>query len=168
MEQEERSSKSWPRSGLLDNCGEGVGHMYYANYKQVDRSLQKLLLLQQSFSEESFGTTAKMVLWVFGYGSLIWRTGFNYDERVIGYVKDYKRVFHQGSYGCCMNSLISVTLYCTKHSTALYSRALSELSFSLPVPCRAHTRCPSHLQRSTKRWQCFSLSLNSSVLRRKR
>eukprot|EP00246_Nothoceros_aenigmaticus_P001264 TRINITY_DN11733_c0_g1_i2.p1 TRINITY_DN11733_c0_g1~~TRINITY_DN11733_c0_g1_i2.p1 ORF type:complete len:233 (-),score=18.26 TRINITY_DN11733_c0_g1_i2:412-1110(-) len=38
-----------------------------------------------------------MVLWVFGYGSLVWRTGFTYDERVVGYIKGYKRVFHQGS-----------------------------------------------------------------------
>ncbi|CAM6098582.1 unnamed protein product [Calypogeia fissa] len=38
-----------------------------------------------------------MVLWVFGYGSLIWRPSFNYDERVIGYIKDYRRVFYQGS-----------------------------------------------------------------------
>lgn len=34
-----------------------------------------------------------MVFWVFGYGSLAWNPGFEYDEKVIGYVKDYKRVF---------------------------------------------------------------------------
>ncbi|KAL3681268.1 hypothetical protein R1sor_024224 [Riccia sorocarpa] len=39
----------------------------------------------------------KMVLWVFGYGSLIWRTGFEYDERVVGYIKNYKRAYTQGS-----------------------------------------------------------------------
>lgn len=38
-----------------------------------------------------------MVLWVFGYGSLVWRTGFTYDERVVGYIKGYRRVFYQGS-----------------------------------------------------------------------
>jgi cation transport regulator ChaC len=47
-----------------------------------------------------FSPSPRMVLWVFGYGSLIWRPGFNYDERVIGYVKDYRRVFTQGSYAC--------------------------------------------------------------------
>lgn len=34
-----------------------------------------------------------MVLWVFGYGSLVWNPGFNFDEKIIGYIKDYKRVF---------------------------------------------------------------------------
>lgn len=34
-----------------------------------------------------------MVFWIFGYGSLVWNPGFQYDEKVIGYIKDYKRVF---------------------------------------------------------------------------
>ncbi|KAK4427625.1 Gamma-glutamylcyclotransferase 2-2 [Sesamum alatum] len=34
-----------------------------------------------------------MVFWVFGYGSLVWNPGFEFDEKVIGFVKDYKRVF---------------------------------------------------------------------------
>ncbi|KAL2892926.1 Gamma-glutamylcyclotransferase 2-3 [Bienertia sinuspersici] len=38
-----------------------------------------------------------MVLWVFGYGSLIWKAGFKYDERLPGFIKDYRRVFYQGS-----------------------------------------------------------------------
>ncbi|XP_039121027.1 LOW QUALITY PROTEIN: gamma-glutamylcyclotransferase 2-1-like [Dioscorea cayenensis subsp. rotundata] len=34
-----------------------------------------------------------MVLWVFGYGSLVWNPGFDFDERIVGYIKDYRRVF---------------------------------------------------------------------------
>ncbi|WOK92087.1 hypothetical protein Cni_G00778 [Canna indica] len=34
-----------------------------------------------------------MVLWVFGYGSLIWNPGFYFDEKIIGFIKDYRRVF---------------------------------------------------------------------------
>lgn len=37
-----------------------------------------------------------MVLWVFGYGSLIWNPGFEFDEKIIGFIKDYKRVFNLG------------------------------------------------------------------------
>ncbi|WZY68470.1 hypothetical protein YC2023_000710 [Brassica napus] len=34
-----------------------------------------------------------MVMWVFGYGSLVWNPGFHYDEKVLGFIKGYKRVF---------------------------------------------------------------------------
>eukprot|EP00262_Sarcandra_glabra_P007964 TRINITY_DN21125_c0_g1_i1.p1 TRINITY_DN21125_c0_g1~~TRINITY_DN21125_c0_g1_i1.p1 ORF type:complete len:232 (-),score=41.12 TRINITY_DN21125_c0_g1_i1:113-808(-) len=34
-----------------------------------------------------------MDLWVFAYGSLVWNPGFEFDEKVIGFIKDYKRVF---------------------------------------------------------------------------
>lgn len=37
-----------------------------------------------------------MVLWVFGYGSLVWNPGFDFDEKIIGYIKDYRRVFDLG------------------------------------------------------------------------
>ncbi|KMZ67835.1 hypothetical protein ZOSMA_257G00010 [Zostera marina] len=36
---------------------------------------------------------ATMVLWVFGYGSLIWNPGFDFDQKILGYIKDYRRVF---------------------------------------------------------------------------
>lgn len=37
-----------------------------------------------------------MVLWVFGYGSLVWNPGFDFDESIIGFIKDHKRVFTVG------------------------------------------------------------------------
>lgn len=37
-----------------------------------------------------------MVFWIFGYGSLVWNPGLEYDEKVIGFIKDYRRVFDLG------------------------------------------------------------------------
>jgi len=37
---------------------------------------------------------SRMVLWVFGYGSLVWNPGFKADEEFVGYIKGYQRAFH--------------------------------------------------------------------------
>eukprot|EP01026_Neomeris_dumetosa_P049430 TRINITY_DN43082_c0_g1_i3.p1 TRINITY_DN43082_c0_g1~~TRINITY_DN43082_c0_g1_i3.p1 ORF type:complete len:226 (+),score=26.17 TRINITY_DN43082_c0_g1_i3:97-678(+) len=36
-------------------------------------------------------------MWIFGFGSLVYNPGFEYSEKVCGFIKDYKRVFYQGS-----------------------------------------------------------------------
>jgi hypothetical protein len=42
-------------------------------------------------------TMASAGIWVFGYGSLVHRPGFEYSRRVEGFIRGYRRVFHQGS-----------------------------------------------------------------------
>jgi gamma-glutamylcyclotransferase, plant len=54
-----------------------------------------------------------MVLWVFGYGSLIWNPGFDFDDKILGFIKGYKRTFNLGTVPCsqsrmCKTSHISL------------------------------------------------------------
>ena len=36
-------------------------------------------------------------LWLFGYGSIIWKTGFDYERAELGFIRDRARRFWQGS-----------------------------------------------------------------------
>lgn len=36
-------------------------------------------------------------LWIFGYGSIIWKPDFEYITKKVGYIEGWRRVFYQGS-----------------------------------------------------------------------
>ncbi|GAB6022506.1 hypothetical protein CHUAL_006613 [Chamberlinius hualienensis] len=48
-------------------------------------------------ADGSVGTQSNNKLWIFGYGSLLWNPGFQYQDTVIGCVRGYSRKFWQGN-----------------------------------------------------------------------
>lgn len=43
------------------------------------------------------GRGAEASVWIFGYGSLCWYPGFEYEKCITGYIRGYVRRFWQGN-----------------------------------------------------------------------
>ncbi|KAM4542823.1 glutathione-specific gamma-glutamylcyclotransferase 1-like [Odontesthes bonariensis] len=63
--------------------------------KSCDLNLLFLIHAQVTMKPQDI-ISEKSCLWIFGYGSLVWKPGFSYKRSKIGYIKGYKRRFWHG------------------------------------------------------------------------
>ncbi|ONM07380.1 Putative dual specificity protein phosphatase DSP8 [Zea mays] len=79
-----------------------------------------------------------MVLWVFGYGSLIWNLGFDFDDKILGFIKGYNRTFNLGQHGTSLQgeSLSKKQVWCWFN---FYGCRISELFPSIMSKVKNHS-----------------------------
>lgn len=55
-----------------------------------------LLSSSSSLLGQAEGEELAAPVWIFGYGSLVWRPGFEFTSRKVGFIRGYSRRFWQG------------------------------------------------------------------------
>uniref|UniRef100_A0A6J0TLN0 Gamma-glutamylcyclotransferase n=1 Tax=Pogona vitticeps TaxID=103695 RepID=A0A6J0TLN0_9SAUR len=62
--------------------------------QQAPRREEMRMMMETTTAEEAL--PPKSPLWVFGYGSLVWRPDFEFTSSKVGYIRGYTRRFWQG------------------------------------------------------------------------
>jgi hypothetical protein len=100
-----------------------------------------------------YATGCAMVLWVFGYGSLIWNPGFDFDDKILGFIKGYKRTFNLGMDACFAGACLGLgTPSLTRTSASTFSLVLFPTP-QLALTTEAHRsirRGPARLKPTTR------------------
>lgn len=94
--------------------------------------------------------TGKASLWIFGYGSLVWKPDFKYKRSEVGYINGYKRRFwhgdnfHRGNDElvrcviCLLTSLVTWQTSCCDGTVCL---AQTVLGVARDVTCFSSSLC---------------------------
>jgi hypothetical protein len=78
---------------LHPNNGERVGVIIYM--LNAASCISMLFLNNMYCGMFILGSTMSEEVWIFGYGSLIWRAGFEWAESVPGFIRGFERKFWQ-------------------------------------------------------------------------
>jgi hypothetical protein len=94
---------------------------------------------------DTHATGCAMVLWVFGYSSLIWNPSFDFDDKILGFIKCYNRTFNLGMDACFAGACLGLgTPSLTRTSASTSSLVL----FPTPAACIDHRGTPEHPART--------------------